>query len=98
MTEPSPQTRQLLDMLAEDGFVGPGEDVKTWVQPTDGFVEHRIFGIRVHADADMIRLIVPGHDGIPEYRLALGRRNLASRDALRIMAVHARAAADQRRN
>lgn len=100
MTPPThnSQTTALLSLLAADGFVAMGEQRKSWVADGDGFVEHPLYGIQIHADPDMVRLIVPATENrLPEYRLALGRRGLTGIQPLRIMAIHARAALDQKK-
>jgi hypothetical protein len=46
----------------------------------------------------MVRLVVPADDDLPEYRMILAWRDLHVRDALRIIAVHARAALARKEN
>ncbi len=84
------RTSQLLSLLAADGF--QADDQMPFVQDGEGYVEHPATGIWIHAGDDMIRLIVPDDRDLPPYRLTLGMRELTDVDAIRIIAVHARAA------
>jgi len=86
----SQRTAQLLALLGGDGFTAGGG--RSFVQGADGYVEHAGSGIWIHADADMVRLVVPAAGDLPAYRLVLGLRDLGPRDAVRVIAVHARAA------
>lgn len=91
----SRQTRLLLQLLGPIGFDETERHVGS-VDPNDGIVEHAGLGIWVHADPDMIRLIVEESEGDPGYRLTLGRRDLGISQSLQIIAVHARAAVEER--
>jgi hypothetical protein len=93
--QPSQQTLQLLQLLGAAGFSLTDRHVGS-VNETDGIVEHVGQGIWVHADPDMVRLVVEESAGNPGYRLTLGRRDLGRNQALQIIAVHARAALRER--
>lgn len=87
----SDQTFHLFRELGHDGFAIVAE-LPSFVAAADGYVINRALGIWVHADTDMVRLIVderPDHVG---YRLVLGRRDLRAYQALDIICMHARAA------
>lgn len=94
--QPSKQTHYLLGLLGDLGFTLTDRHVGS-VNEADGIVEHKQLGIWVHADPDMVRLVVEQDGDRPGYRLTLGRRDLGRNQALRIMAVHARAALQERR-
>lgn len=92
------QTDYLFLLLGPLGFVVPDE-MPPMVAATDGYVVNRDLGIWVHADGDMIRLVVePDRNRAdrPGYRLVLGRGSLRPRQALDIIAVHTRAAVAER--
>jgi hypothetical protein len=93
----NPQTVQLLNLLHDAGFDVPAED-HPWVGASEGYVEHPGTGIWIHVTAEMVRLVVPADDDLPEYRMILAWRDLHVRDALRIIAVHARAALARKEN
>jgi hypothetical protein len=90
----SPQTQQLLKLLGSAGFAAGIVDIGQ--RPQDGFVANDMLGIWVHADDDMVRLVVQEAPESPGYRLVLGRRGLATSQALQIIAVHTRAAIAER--
>lgn len=91
----SRQSDYLLLLLGDLGFEVPDELPQT-IDPDDGYVINRSLGIWVHADPDMIRLVVQPAGNKPEYRLVLGRRGLTRTRSLDIIAVHAGAAVAER--
>jgi hypothetical protein len=93
---PSKKTLLLLALLSADGFDVSERNAGS-IDELDGLVENRELGIWVHATAEMIRLVVNESKDSPGYRLLLGARNLELHEALKITAVHARAAVAQQR-
>jgi hypothetical protein len=95
-TEPNQQTAFLLGLLAPDGFVAdPVRAEQLGVAVHEGFVEHPC-GVWVHSTPEMVRLVAEENLRRPEHRLMLGRRNLTIVQALRAIAVYARAAVQER--
>lgn len=86
------QTSYLLTLLGPAGFVAdPARAERLGVNAEEGFVEHPC-GVWVHSTAEMVRLVAEEDLRRPEHRLTLGRRNLTPVQALRTIAVYARAA------
>lgn len=99
MTAPSPHISRQRDYLflelAPLGFVIPAQ-LPPMVAESDPYVINPELGIWVHADEDMVRLVVEQWPDQPGYRLVLGRRDLRLSQSLDIIAIHARAAVADR--
>ncbi len=94
--QPNRQSDYLFQLLGDIGFEAP-VPTPSMIAPADGYVIHRAGRIWLHADPEMVRLVVEKVGDRPGYRLVLGRASLSRGQALEIMAVHARAALAERR-
>jgi hypothetical protein len=90
-------TNHLLLKLGLLGFEVPDE-MPPMVLAHDGYVINTELGIWVHADADMIRLVVEDRPSQTGYRLVLCRGDLRPAQALDIIVTHTHLAVTERRS
>jgi hypothetical protein len=83
--DPAPasrQTNQLMAELAGHGFVEFPQ--AHGVEAADGSVTSEKHGIRVHADPDVVRIIIAERGEVPAYRLLVSKYALTNAQAIRI--------------
>lgn len=89
ITEPSTQTLELLQQLRDHGFTASARTygVRAGI---DGFVENPAAGITVHADDEVVRIIVDARDDLEAHRLLVVRLGMEPAASLRVAAVYVR--------
>lgn len=80
----SRQTNRLMVELAGHGFCEA--PLVHGLQPNDGSVASEEHGIRVHADSDVVRVVLGPQGEVPAYRLLVPKHGLTDVQAIQIAA------------